>query len=88
VLLSFSGRATQEGVVAPARPVPLLLELDASMTVVRGAQLACSGSADLQRATDGSLQLVGAFGQRFTLGEEVTDVSPGSLILTKIADPL
>lgn len=88
IMLSFNGRVPDPAVVAPARPVPLLVELDAEMAVVRGVQIACAGSADLQRTADGSLLLVGAFGERFSLGEGVTKVPSGALILTKIAEPL
>lgn len=87
-LVSFTGIAPAEVAAAPAREVPLLLELDADMGVLRGAQVACSGTADLQRAEDGSVMLIGAFGQRVTIGAEVTELGPFALILTKVADPL
>lgn len=82
-LLTFVGTSPQLENVPP-RSVPVLVEISPTGELVRSAQLACGGWAQLVNAADGRPTFVGAFQERFTLGESVIDVTEGELTIADV----
>ncbi|MBK6519352.1 MAG: hypothetical protein IPG04_35745 [Polyangiaceae bacterium] len=72
------------GIDAPARSLPLLLELSAEGEVTRGAQLACGGSASITSTPDGTALLAGAFLENMTIGGTVMSSVPGDIIVAPV----
>lgn len=82
-ILTFVGTSPQLENVPP-RSVPVLVEMGPRGELVRSAQLACGGWAQLANAADGRPMFVGAFQERFTLGDAITDVTEGELTIADV----
>lgn len=72
----------------PARSAPLLVELDASGTVIRAAQVACAGTPTVSSVIGGSPLMVGAFRDKVSLGDSALDFTSSDGFNTSIGAAL